>query len=97
MPSVNHIDTSAAQTNPPIDDSDLASAYSCDLDLASPPDLKDPFYYHRIAALDIHESPTPSAPFKHMLRGEAYIGLATISAFSIHIDSKGLRTLTPCT
>ncbi|MCH2595046.1 MAG: transposase family protein, partial [Pirellulales bacterium] len=89
-PSVAALNTTAATPPPPHTDEDLAALYDSDVDFMDSPD-RDPSYYHRLAALDA--STDDDDVLKHMIRGEAYIGLTPISAFSVTYSPAGKRSL----
>ena len=83
-------DASASGDQPPNDDA-LAAMYDCDDDLADEPDA-DPYYYHRLAALDVVDS-DDFPLFKSMRRGEDYMGMENIVQFRINTDDTGIRSL----
>ena len=83
-------DASASNDPPPADDA-LAAMYDCDDDLADEPDA-DPYYYHRLAALDVVDS-DDFPLFKSMRRGEDYMGMENIVQFRINTDDMGIRSL----
>ena len=72
-------------------DEDLAAAYYCDDDLLDAPDA-DPYYYHRLAALDVTESDDYTL-FKAMKRGENYLGMEPLVSINVHSNNDGVRSL----
>ena len=66
-------------------------AYACDDDLVDEPDA-DPYYYHRLAALDVVDSDAYTL-FKPIRRDENYIGMENIVSFYVHTSDAGIRTL----